>query len=165
MGKNLTTSDIERQNILNNPFALQEIQKATHLKGLEYKGQFYLTKEQVAGFFEVDIRTIERYLDKNSQELKNNGYAILRGTSLQKLKLFLKDQAAPDINVGSKMKDGCLFSQGRKRMKLCKCGKRAVMALNGQWFCLNCFNKDNKGIVKIVKQSVKRAMDTKRKRA
>jgi len=43
MGKNLTTSDIERQNILNNPFALQEIQKATHLKGLEYKGQFYLT--------------------------------------------------------------------------------------------------------------------------
>jgi len=110
MGKNSTTSDIERQNILNNPFALQEIQKATHLKGLEYKGQFYLTKEQVAGFFEVDIRTIERYLDKNSQELKNNGYAILRGNSLQKLKLFLKDQDAPDMNVGSKVTQLGLFN-------------------------------------------------------
>lgn len=110
MGKNLAASNVDRQNILNNPFALQEIQKATHLKGLEYKGQFYLSKEQVADFYEVDIRTIERHIEKNSQELRNSGYTVLRGSSLQKLKLFLKDQDATDINVGSKVTQLGLFN-------------------------------------------------------
>ena len=40
---------------------------------------FYLTKELVAAFFDVDIRTIERYISSFSDELKANGMEILKG--------------------------------------------------------------------------------------
>ena len=34
MNKDLTNSAIHRQNILNNPFALQEIEKAAQIQGI-----------------------------------------------------------------------------------------------------------------------------------
>ena len=45
----------------------------------------------------------------------------------------------------------------KEGMLICKCGKKAAVALNGQWFCPKCFNADNLDIVKIVKQSIKGA--------
>lgn len=100
MNKDLTTSDIERQNILNNPYALAEIERATEIKAIEFKGKRILLKEQVASFFEVDIRTIERYLESHGVELKKNGYEVLQGKSLQELKLLLNDADNTDTNVG-----------------------------------------------------------------
>ena len=47
MSKNLTNSAIHRQNILNNPFALQEIEKAAQIQGIAFEDKTVLLKEQV----------------------------------------------------------------------------------------------------------------------
>ena len=106
MIKDLTTSNIERQNILNNSYALQNIQKYVGLPALEFEGEYWLTKQMVADFFEVEERTIERYLEKYSDELKHNGYVLMRGNRLKKLKL----QSLPVINVGKNTPQLGLFN-------------------------------------------------------
>lgn len=92
MSKDLTKSDIDRQNILNNPYAVEEIKKATKLQGIAFQGKLTLVKEQVAEFFEVTPRTIDNYISRHESELKQNGYEILRGKSLQEFKIALKKQ-------------------------------------------------------------------------
>jgi hypothetical protein len=92
MSKDLTKSDIDRRNILNNPYAVEEIKKATKLQGIAFQGKLTLVKEQVAEFFEVTPRTIDNYLSKYESELKQNGYEILRGNSLQEFKIAVRDQ-------------------------------------------------------------------------
>jgi hypothetical protein len=39
MSKDLTNSSIHRQNILNNPYALHEIEKATQITGIPFEGK------------------------------------------------------------------------------------------------------------------------------
>lgn len=56
--KDLTTSNVVRQNILNNKYALSEIQKAIGLKGVIFNRELKFTKKQVADFFEIDERAI-----------------------------------------------------------------------------------------------------------
>ena len=51
MSKDLTNSTVHRQNILNNPYALQEIEKATHITGIPFEGKTVVLKDQVAEFF------------------------------------------------------------------------------------------------------------------
>ena len=99
----LTTSPIDRQNILNNSYALQEIAQATQLKGTEFEGSVWFTKEQLATFFEVEPRTIERYLEKNQAELQQNGYVVLRGNRLRQLRSEAIIQFGTDIHVGTKV--------------------------------------------------------------
>lgn len=41
----------------------------------------------VADFYEVEERTIERYLEKHTDELSANGYVLCKGKSLKELKL------------------------------------------------------------------------------
>jgi hypothetical protein len=82
----LTKSEINRQNILNNKYALTEIQKATGINGFLFENQYRMLTEQVALFFEIDTRTIKRYLKKYEFELKNNGYEILKDNRLEKFK-------------------------------------------------------------------------------
>jgi hypothetical protein len=103
MAKDLTNSPIDRQNILNNPYAVTEIQKATHLTSIKFEGAERLTKEQIAAFFEVDARTIERYLEKHGDELGRNGYVVLRGKRLKLFKKIVEEQFVSDIHVGSKV--------------------------------------------------------------
>lgn len=91
MSKDLTNSAVHRQNILNNPFALQEIEKAAHVQGIDFEGKTVLLREQVAVFFEVDIRTINNYLEKYDEELRRNGYELVRGKRLKSLKLSAAD--------------------------------------------------------------------------
>jgi len=102
MAKDLTVSEVERQNILNNRFAVDEIQKAAEIETIDFKGKRVLLKEQVAEFFEVNTRTIERYIESNNTELSKNGYEVVKGKTLQELKLAIKDQFGADINVGTK---------------------------------------------------------------
>ncbi|MCX6877536.1 MAG: DNA-binding protein [Verrucomicrobia bacterium] len=90
MKKDLTTSEIDRQNILNNPYALKEIEKAAGIQGIPFEGRTVLLKEQVASFFEITPRTVDNYLEKNGEELKKNGYALLKGKSLKSFKLALR---------------------------------------------------------------------------
>lgn len=109
MIKDLTTSRIDRQNILNNDMAIEEIQDKSGIEGIEWNGKIYLTREAVATFFEVDIRTVSRYIEQYNEELTENGYVVLRG---QKLKSFLSSMPeyfAKDINVPSKIRQLGLF--------------------------------------------------------
>ena len=60
--KGLTVSPVDRKNILNNPYALREIERATRITGIPFEGKMVVLKEQVSAFFEVTLRTIENYL-------------------------------------------------------------------------------------------------------
>lgn len=102
MSQSLTDSPVDRQNILNNPFAVSEIQKATQLRGVMFEGAPRVLKEQVANFFEVEVRTIERCLEQHIAELSQNGYEVIRGKRLQEFKLALAAQDVTDIRVGNK---------------------------------------------------------------
>jgi len=102
MAKDLTVSNIDRQNILNNPYAVAEIQKSIGLKGIEFNGKVVLLKEQVAAFFEVTPRTIDNYLSKYEPELKENGYEVLRGNSLKKFKLTLEERGGSETDFITK---------------------------------------------------------------
>ena len=103
---NLTISTIERQNILNNKYAVSKIQESLGFIGMEFDGEYRFTKKMVADFFEVEERTIERYLEQYSDELTANGYILCKGKKLKDLKL----QFAPVINVGSKTTQLGLFN-------------------------------------------------------
>jgi hypothetical protein len=60
MATNLTDSSVTRQNILNNPLAVQEIQKAVGIKGILFENEYKFLKRQIAAFFEVTERTINK---------------------------------------------------------------------------------------------------------
>jgi hypothetical protein len=105
MAKDLTTSEISRQNILNNPVALPRIREALDIKPLEFNGQFVLTKQMVADFYEVDIRTISRYIENHQEELEHNGYFLCKGNSLKTFKL----RYVQDIDVPNKTPQIGLF--------------------------------------------------------
>jgi hypothetical protein len=102
MVKDLTVSLVDRQNILNNPYALEEIQKSIGLKGIIFNNKLVLLKEQVVAFFEITPRTIENYLAQYESELRQNGYEVLRGNSLKELKAAVKDQFDNEIDFGTK---------------------------------------------------------------
>ena len=69
MKPTLSTSAIDRKNILNNSFAIEHIQEEVGIKGLQFEDKYILTVKQVALFFEVDERTIERYLSEHSTRI------------------------------------------------------------------------------------------------
>lgn len=104
--KDLTNSNIERQNILNNKYAIQRIQEYVGIEGMLFDGEYKFTKTMVTQFFNIDERTLERYLEQYQMELKHNGYILMRGKALKELKL----QFAPVINVGSKTTQLGLFN-------------------------------------------------------
>lgn len=96
MGK-LTDSDVDRQNILNNPYALAEIRKATNVNDIIFEDKLVLTKNQVSDFFEIDIRTVERYIGKYNDELVANGYEVLKGKRLKDFKKCSEDQVGTTL--------------------------------------------------------------------
>lgn len=101
MSKDLTTSAIDRQNILNNPYALAEIEKAAGLRGIPFEGKTVVLKEQVAAFFEVTLRTVENYLEHNADELARNGYEVLKGNRLKTLKSSIQGLDVPETDFGN----------------------------------------------------------------
>ena len=104
--KDLTNSNIDRQNILNNRFALEKIQEYIGLPGMLFEGEYKFTTQMVADFYGVDERTIKRYLENYDQELKHNGYILSKGKQLKDLKL----QFGHVINVPSKTTQLGLFN-------------------------------------------------------
>ena len=71
-----------------------------------FDGEYRFTKKMVADFYEVEERTIERYIENYGSELSANGYFLCKGKRLKDLKL----QFAPVINVGSKTTQLGLFN-------------------------------------------------------
>ncbi|EKT4488696.1 DNA-binding protein [Shewanella algae] len=99
MAKDLTESLHDRQNILNNRYALQKAEQHLALGGVQFNGEAVFTKQQVIELFEISERTIERYLSSHADELKNNGYQILRGSKLREFKSL---SHGTDIDDGTK---------------------------------------------------------------
>lgn len=87
MGKDLTISEIERQNILNNQVAIQNMQQALDIEGMLFEGAYRFTKQMVADYFEISISTVDRYLEQYSDELRHNGYVLIKGKRLKDFKL------------------------------------------------------------------------------
>ena len=101
MARDLTTSQVDRQNILNNENAVAEIRNQTGLQGIIFEGRLCFTKAMVASFFEVEVRTIERYVSENLEEISANGYEIIKGKRLKDFLNCVLNQDVPDINVGN----------------------------------------------------------------
>lgn len=95
MSKDLTTSSVARQNVLNNPYALDQLETHLALEGLQYGGETLFTKAQAAEILDIDERTIDRYLSSHASELNASGYHILKGKNLKNIKLAYVD----DTNV------------------------------------------------------------------
>ena len=106
MAKDLTISQVQRENILNNSFTLQEVEKNIGLQTVYFEDDIWLTKKQVQEFYEISNSTIERYIEKNSEELTKNGYKVLRGKALKEY----KENDATLINEGSKISILGIFS-------------------------------------------------------
>lgn len=106
MTDDLTNSPRERQNILNNRYALKKAEEYLNLGGLTFEGETVFTKGQVAALMEVDDRTIERYLSSHGTELTQNGYQLLKGKPLKDFKQL----HVSDINVGDKAPSIGIFS-------------------------------------------------------
>lgn len=98
MNKDLTGSDISRQNILNNPYALEKIENYFAFQGRQFEGVSVFTKADLVQIFEVDERTIERYVANHGDELGKNGYQVLKGKSLKNFRLA----DVSDMNVGDR---------------------------------------------------------------
>lgn len=99
MAKDLTESSHDRQNILNNRYALQQAEQHLSLGGVTFEGETVFTKAQVMALYEVADRTIERYLVSHEEELKSNGYQLLKGKKLREFKVLTDGS---DTNDGTK---------------------------------------------------------------
>ena len=85
MSKDLTNSSLDRKNILNNNLAIQELYQQLGFYGIKFDGKYRFTRQQLAHYFGVDIRTIERIVELHKEELDQSGYELYSGS---KLKLF-----------------------------------------------------------------------------
>lgn len=102
--KDLTVSAIDRQNILNNKKAIENIQSYLGVSGMLFQGEYRFTKQQISEFYVIDNSTIDRYLSLHEKELKHNGYTNLKGKALKEFKdefgWMLKEGAkAPQLGV------------------------------------------------------------------
>ena len=95
MNKDLTTSLVARKNVLNNTYALQQLESNLELGGRSFEGETVFTKQQAANILAIDERTIDRYLSSHGGELEENGYRILKGKFLKNIRLAYVD----DMNV------------------------------------------------------------------
>ena len=99
MSKDLTTSLVARKNVLNNSYALQQLESNLELGGLAFEGETVFTKQQAADILAIDERTIDRYLSSHGDELNANGYRVLKGKSLKNIRLaYVDDVHVVDIS-------------------------------------------------------------------
>lgn len=103
----LTSSRHHRQNILNNRYALQAAEEHLDLGGVTFRDETVFTKQQVVALFDISDATVERYIASHGEELKANGYTLLRGKTLNEFKrladvtLMNEGNKAPVLGVFS----------------------------------------------------------------
>ena len=107
MSKDLTNSSLDRKNILNNNYAIQEVYEQIGFYGIKFEGKYRFTKQQLAQYYEVDTRTIDRLLENHKEELTDSGYELFTGLKLKSYKeqvfdfvrLARKKEDVHDMNV------------------------------------------------------------------
>lgn len=105
-----TISDIQRQNVLNNKYAVQKIESEMALGGIVFQNIHCFTKAQVAAIFDVDMRTIDRYISKHSDELGRNGYLIIKGRSLREFKDIIDVDDTNVVDIDPKIPQLGIFN-------------------------------------------------------
>jgi hypothetical protein len=124
--KDLTVSAIDRQNILNNKKALENIQTYLGVSGMLFQGEYKFTRKQITDFYAIDNSTIDRYLSQNEEELKHNGYVNLKGKVLKEFKekfgwMLQEGAKAPQLgifNFRSFLNLGMLLTESEKAKAL-----------------------------------------------
>lgn len=120
--KDLTQSAIDRQNILNNSQAIEKIKDYIGLSGLLYENEYLFTSKMVANFFEVDLSTVKRTLENFEEEIKHNGYQVLKGQKLKEFKdlfgpLLTADDNFPQRGINDPLSEQTTDNQAFKRLK------------------------------------------------
>jgi hypothetical protein len=124
--KDLTISAIDRQNILNNKKAFDNIQTYLGITGMLFQGEYKFTRQQISDFYAIDNSTIDRYLSQNEEELKHNGYINLKGKALREFKaefgwMLQEGAKAPQLgifNFRSFLNLGMLLTESEKAKAL-----------------------------------------------
>jgi predicted transcriptional regulator len=101
INNDLTNSAVDRQNILNNPEVLQNIQDFLGISGMIYENEIRFTTAQIADFYGVSTKTIKRYIESAEKELSHNGYCVLKGTKLKEFKTLFGHLIYADIEEDS----------------------------------------------------------------
>ena len=83
--KNLTVSQTERGNILNNNFTIKKVYDCLDFTSVMFEGRFRLNRNMITNYFGVKERTIDRFLNQYTTELGQNGYGIITGNRLRLL--------------------------------------------------------------------------------
>lgn len=132
MTKQLFDSSIDRTNILNNRIALNTIKRHISIKGVLFEEELKFTAKQAADFYQVDRKTINRYLNEYADELRNNGYEVYSGTKLKKFVEFGRDIDVPTkttfigvFNFKSFINLGLLLRESERALIL----RRAILDL------------------------------------
>jgi len=127
MTRDLTQSAIDRQNILNNTQAFELIRAKLGLTGLLYNDEFKFTTKMVADFYEVDVRTVKRYVENFEDEIQHNGYVVLKGAKLKEFKeLFGYLMSANDDEASQRDADVPLLNQNTENQSYKKIKALAV---------------------------------------
>lgn len=103
MNKDLISSKIARENVLNNRYAIKEMQKAVGLKGVLFEGEYKLTKKQIASFFEVSERAINSCIKSHEDEIRNNGYDVISGDALKGFRTAFLKSFGKEVNFPTKV--------------------------------------------------------------
>ncbi|WP_031479991.1 hypothetical protein [Maridesulfovibrio frigidus] len=103
----LVESKVHRQNILNNPFVINEMKQVIDVEGLLFENELKFSREEVATLLDIDIRTLNRYIVDHQNELSENGYIVLKG---KKLKEFKSLQHVKDTHVLNKSPQYAVFN-------------------------------------------------------
>jgi len=100
--KDLTNTAITRQNILNNKFAVAEIQKVVGIEGVLFENEYRFVFKQISDFLEVPERTLRECIAKNEKEISKNGYEVLKGNRLIDFKLVMSKKFGYAVDCTTK---------------------------------------------------------------
>ena len=84
------TSQIDRQNILNNTNALAEVKTPVGISINSFECRSVPLKGQIAAFLGISRRTVGDDLENSADEPRQNGYELIRGKRLQQLQLSIQ---------------------------------------------------------------------------
>lgn len=122
----LTQSAVDRQNILNNTVAIEKIQNHIGFVGLLYEGEYLFTSKMVADFFTVDVRTIKRAVENFEEEIKHNGYQVVKGQKLKEFKEKFGPLLTADDDFSQRDTDFPLSKQGAENQSFKRLKSLAV---------------------------------------
>ena len=95
--KDLSTSLLDRRNILNNNPAIREMYDQLGFEGIMFENKYRYTLLQVARFYEVESRTLKRLLEDHKEELEQSGYELLTNFRLKNFKNIVSQLRDIDV--------------------------------------------------------------------